>query len=110
MRTASLIAILFFTSILQAAPRAPRPGIFERTVNSYFVVDGVKYHSVEQWKKSKNYKNMLLLREVEYALETFDEVHSYHNLSRGHDLDVIRQYNSNRTFYELYRCNKKAKI
>ena len=62
-----------------------------------FVVDGVRFNSIKEWRSSRYYDNMVLER----ALDEFDIKYSYRNLSKENDLDILRRYNSDRTTYGL---------
>lgn len=111
MRYLIVCGVLFFAASVDAAPktspRPPRPGIFEKKASSGFVVDGVKFHSMQEWRDSKQYGNMLMLREVDKALEDFNDIYSYRNMSRNDGFSILKRYNKDRTTYGLYSARQQ---
>lgn len=104
MKIATLIClILFFSSNLYAVftPPSPGPGFWVHKPNYGFVFDGKRFTSINQWKQSQEYKNMVMFRDLDESLEVLEEKHSYYNMSEKDQLQILKRYNLNRTMYGL---------
>lgn len=97
MRYLIFALALWFSTTAMAGPKTLRP--------VGFVVDGVHFSSIEEWRNSQQYFNMVLLRDVGEKLDDFNTAIDVQ--ASVPDLRLIKRYNKDRTVFGLNHLTKE---
>lgn len=85
--------MLFSTTVLAGVPK------------SGFVYEGVQFSSIEEWRHSRQYSNMLFMREFNEKMDALDAQTA--EISNAIDMKLLKRFNKNRTTFGINHLTKE---